>query len=281
MVTVLLIGITVAVLTAGLTLLIALWRGAFRGDEEVAADSLLAWRPAYIQGEALRDWAAQRAEALARTELTANRPGDAAVRLVRALGTAAGHAMLPLARTAELERVIACPSAGQGLVGVTVPEVIALATHLRRQKSPRELQRIQALALENALQLESKPGQPSGPLPLRCPLQGADHVCCVYTARPLYCRPAHAASVASQMGNRSVRFGLPRQAASEASVSHEQTVVEGIEIGFARALKTAGLDANCYELNSALAKALEVPDAAERWARGENVFGTCRTLSRK
>ena len=39
-----------------------------------------------------------------------------------------------------------------------------------------------------------------------------------------------------------------------------------------RALKSAGLDANIYELNSAVATALEIPDAAERWARGEDVF---------
>jgi hypothetical protein len=45
-----------------------------------------------------------------------------------------------------------------------------------------------------------------------------------------------------------------------------------MEIGVTRALKSAGLDANIYELNSALAAALETPDAAERWARGEQVF---------
>jgi hypothetical protein len=51
-------------------------------------------------------------------------------------------------------------------------------------------------------------------------------------------------------------------------------IAEGIEIGVTRALKAAGSSANVYELNSALATALETPDAAERWAARENVFHT-------
>ena len=43
-----------------------------------------------------------------------------------------------------------------------------------------------------------------------------------------------------------------------------------------RALKSAGLDANIYELNSAVATALEISDAAERWARGDDVFRNTR-----
>jgi hypothetical protein len=58
---------------------------------------------------------------------------------------------------------------------------------------------------------------------------------------------------------------------------HEETVAEGIETGVTRALKSAGLDADVYELNSALATALEKPDAAERWAKGEKVFHSAST----
>ena len=58
------------------------------------------------------------------------------------------------------------------------------------------------------------------------------------------------------------------------AMGHEQTVAQGIEIGLTQALKSAALDANVYELNSALATALETSNAAERWANGENVFHT-------
>jgi hypothetical protein len=56
-------------------------------------------------------------------------------------------------------------------------------------------------------------------------------------------------------------------------------VAQGIEAGVTRALKSAGLDANIYELNSAFAKALESSDAAERWARGEDVFHNALRLN--
>ena len=68
------------------------------------------------------------------------------------------------------------------------------------------------------------------------------------------------------------RAGSPGEAPGE--TGHEQTVAEGIEMGVMRALKSARLDASVYELNSALATALAMLDAAERWAEGENVFYT-------
>ncbi|MSU37013.1 MAG: hypothetical protein EXS36_18330 [Pedosphaera sp.] len=109
--------------------------------------------------------------------------------------------------------------------------------------------------------------------PLPCPLQGDGHVCCVYGTRPLRCRPLHAIAIAKEMGCHGVpSAGSPAHAVDEQG--HENTVAQGIEIGLTRALKSAGLDAKVYELNSALATALKTPDAAERWAKGENVFHT-------
>jgi hypothetical protein len=57
--------------------------------------------------------------------------------------------------------------------------------------------------------------------------------------------------------------------------SHARLVAEGVEEGIVRALEEAGLDGKVYELNSALAVALDMPDVAERWAAGEDVFATC------
>lgn len=55
----------------------------------------------------------------------------------------------------------------------------------------------------------------------------------------------------------------------------EFTVGRGVQLGLQEGLQSAGLDAEVYEFNSALAKALETPDAADRWAKGENVFASC------
>ncbi len=94
-----------------------------------------------------------------------------------------------------------------------------------------------------------------------------------YYEKTVRCRPLHAISIAKDLVSESVPL-----AGSQAGVPnedrHEKTVAEGIEIGLIQALKSAGLDSNIYELNSALAKALETPDAADRWARGEKVFQT-------
>jgi hypothetical protein len=233
------------------------------------AKAVLNWLPPFLGGTALRDWAATAAEQMAQKRLAGTRTGQTASRLVIEMEEAAMHAMLPLAEAADLERVVACPETGQGRVGVTAPEALAIAAHLRKNKSRAEQKRICELAVENARKIASRASGDPGPHP--CALQGSDHVCCVFARRPLRCRPLHAICVGRQLSPPTVP---PARAPAEAPDEpvHEQIVAQGIELGLTRALKSAGLDAHIYELNSALATALEIPDAAERWARGENVF---------
>lgn len=242
---------------------------SFLGKPAAAA---VTWLPPFIRGEALRNWAATNAEELTRKRLAEERTGKTAARLAADVEKEAMHAMLPLAEPPELEQIVACPEAGQGVVGVTAPEALAIVDYLRKNLSRDEQRRIHEQAVENAKRFASQtPGESTG-APLPCPLQGPDHVCCVYAARPLRCRVLHAISVAHEMAGRKVpAAGTPAEADEK---GYEQTVAEGVEIGVTRALNAAGLSAEIYELNSALATALEIPDAAERWAKGENVFLT-------
>jgi hypothetical protein len=53
----------------------------------------------------------------------------------------------------------------------------------------------------------------------------------------------------------------------------------GVSYGLLDATEALGLDAARYELASAVLRALEVPDATERWLRGERVFAGCDQLS--
>ena len=53
----------------------------------------------------------------------------------------------------------------------------------------------------------------------------------------------------------------------------------GMVQGVSQALAEAGLDGHVYELNSALAAALETPDAADRWAKNEPVFAGCKVCN--
>jgi len=235
------------------------------------ARTVLDWLPPFLGGQALRDWAAKSAERLAKKHLEQKRNGETASRLVLAADEAAMEAMLPLAEPLDLTRVVACPETGQGRVGVTAPEALALAAYIRQHKSPAEQKRIYELALENGKQIASRVSAASNLAPHPCALQGKDRVCCVFAVRPLRCRPLHAITVARETGNRKGRPLVASQIESPDN-GHEQTIAEGIEMGVTRALKSAGLDANIYELNSALAVALAMPDAAERWAKGESVF---------
>ncbi|MBI3415797.1 MAG: hypothetical protein HY043_10865 [Verrucomicrobia bacterium] len=233
------------------------------------AKSVLNWLPPFLGGKALRDWAATAAEQLAQKRLAGKRSGETASQLAMEIEEAAMHAMLPLVEPADLKRIVACPETGQGRVGVTAPEALAIADYIRKNKSRAEQKRIYDLAVENAKKIASRKACDGTPHP--CALQGGDHVCCVFAQRPLRCRPLHAISVAKEMSRHDAPPAhSPAQAPDEPR--HERIVAEGIEAGVTRALKSAGLDANIYELNSALATALENPDAAERWARGEDVF---------
>jgi hypothetical protein len=104
---------------------------------------------------------------------------------------------------------------------------------------------------------------------MRCPLLSDDRRCAVFAARPLHCRGRCCPNCDQDADSRSSTAGdSPRSFAA--------TVGEGISAGLAQGLTEAGLDGNSYELNRALVRALETPDAAERWLRGEAVFEACR-----
>ena len=237
------------------------------------ARSVLKWVPPFLGGKALRDWAATTAEKLAKKRLAGKRTGETASLLAMEMEEAAMHAMLPLLEPKDLDQSVACPETGQGHVGVTAPEALAIATHIRKNKSRAEQKRIYESAVENAKKIASR--APSDQTPHPCALQGSNHVCRVFGQRPLRCRPLHAISITKEVGQRA---GLPTDSEVGATDEprHEEIVAQGIETGVTRALKSAGLDSNIYELNSAVATALEIPDAAERWASGEDVF--CNTL---
>ena len=57
-----------------------------------------------------------------------------------------------------------------------------------------------------------------------------------------------------------------------------EAIGEGVSDGLAHGLENAGLDASKYELHSALVTALDTPDAAVRWAAGDDLFGSCRLV---
>ncbi len=228
------------------------------------------WRPPFARGSDLMAWAAATTERLVTRRLSEKPTAQSPVQLAAEVQAGAMRAMLPLAEPCDRECVVPCPEVGQGRIGVTVPEALEIADYIRQHLPRAEAKRIHDLAARNSLTLANVARQDDAPPNMRCPLQGEDRVCVVYPDRPLRCRPLHAMAIAEQLGIELCNDG-------EAPWKHhEETVERGVEQGFINALKSAGLDDERYELNSALLTALDAPDAAERWVRGENVFGKCK-----
>ena len=236
------------------------------------AKAVLAWVPPFLGGEALRDWAAARAEQAVQKQLAGARDAGLATRLATEIEDGAMRAMLPSAERKDRERVVPCPAEGQGHVGVTGPEVLAIADYIRKNLPPAEQRRIRDMAAENARAIaDGKPAPAELPM-LPCPLQGRGCVCSVFPARPLRCRPLLAHTVAESLAHSAdVSASGPSLPAAVAS-EHEKIVAQGIERGVSHALQAAGLDSEIYELNRALLVALDDPEAAAKWAKGQKLF---------
>jgi hypothetical protein len=271
----LILTLVVAIVMVGAVAVAAFLESAF-WDERRTTEQIqntLAWRPPFLRGEGLRAWAASIAERVAARCLSGERNAKTAVQLTTEVAAGVEHAMLPFARQAELERIVPCPEWGQGAVGVTAPEALTVANYLRTHLSHKEQKQVLETATANVQKLAAMRRGELAYQPLQCPLEGHDRVCCAYEVRPLDCRPLHAISVA-----RSMHHAHQPQETGSAPWEHgrhEFTVEQGVQDGVMRALENAGLEAQEYELNDALVVALGEPDAAERWAEGERVFGKC------
>lgn len=243
---------------------------ALRGhDAEAERRKNWIWRPPFARGGALLDWAAATTRRMVGEGLSGRRSAATPVKLAADLERGATRAMLPLASEQQAGCPVRCPDEGQGMIGVTAPEVLQVADTIRRTMSRAEKQRIYDQALANSQKISGLDHTQFNGTEAPCPLAGHDHLCRVYAARPLHCRPLHAAAIAA-------KFDLEIDRAGPADAILAQTVRQGVAAGLESGLQSAGLDARLYELNSALVTALDTPDAAVRWANGEDVFAGCK-----
>jgi uncharacterized protein len=149
-------------------------------------------------------------------------------------------------------------------VDVLAPEAFLIAAHLKRTRSPAEL-----AALVYRLATYSQ--HDFGTRPCIFLAQGR---CSIYEVRPMVCR-----------GYNSLSKERCEAFYQDASVDLKGTkdcvagrLAEAMEEGVIAGLKALGLDAQWYELASAVLRALETPNGAARWARGEAVFEGCDEL---
>lgn len=164
-----------------------------------------------------------------------------------------------------------CSSCCYLAVSVTPPEAILMAEHLRETLAldAFELKRARVAAFSRRVSEMTLEGRARARVP--CALLGDDGACTIYPVRPLGCRgwtsfnraDCDAALAAGEPGHSGPMDHVAFAAAS------------GVSEGLRQATRAAGLESAHYEFHGALLRAMQQPDAAERWANGEPVFEDC------
>lgn len=260
-----------ALLVVVLLAAVAMWLNAVSARKNILTEnrkSIDLAHPLYLRGTDLFYWARDTAARIVAKYLTGVPTEATPIDLAKDVHAATTCGMFPLGSPNEDVERIPCPKYGQGIIGVTAPEAIEIADYIQKNLPLAERNRIHDLALENASKLANMSLFGFDATQTPCPLLGADGICLAYLARPLRCRPLHAATILGQRGQR--------RPVDEERDYDEQIVEQGAETGLTEALISAGRDGNVYELNSALVAALDTPNAAERWARGEEIFAQCK-----
>jgi hypothetical protein len=218
------------------------------------------WRPPVGSGLKIMLWGAKVSELVTRKILAGRRTKATANNLAQEMLAGASFAIQHLPHVDKDIDVTDCRSRVFHRIGVTPPEILAVADEIRRD--PKEAQRIHDLAAINADLLTRHPGTEMH-TSLVCPLRTNEGNCTARHLCPLHCRT----SCSLTSGLEPADAAVVQQVASDLGF--------GIEVGVSRGLQFGGLDGHVYELNSALATALETRDASEKWARGEYVFERC------
>lgn len=152
-------------------------------------------------------------------------------------------------------------------VSVTAPEAVLVAEYLRQSLSAEALAAVTARVV--GLDAVTRGMTPQERIELRRPCALlVDNRCSVYEARPIMCRGWNSVDAAQCEG-------AIVQAESVLGVEQNALIRQaaaGVEHGLLAATGEAGLAAQPLELTAALRIALETPDAAARWASGEDLF---------
>jgi Fe-S-cluster containining protein len=153
-------------------------------------------------------------------------------------------------------------------VMATPAEVLGLTAYLRANLGGDALAALASRIADAAQRICNLPRERLLSTNIACPL--LDGVACsVYPARPLNCRAYHSLDVHACTAS----FENPH----DPSLTHPQSALlsrvnEGVQQGFIEAMRGTGVDASQYELVTALDEALQDPDAAVRFGRGETAF---------
>lgn len=218
------------------------------------------WRPPIASGPQLMRWGTKVSESVTKKLLSQRRTKTTPTRLALELMTGTTFAMRHVPHLNTETNDDQCPDYSCGRIGITAPEVLAIADQIR--SDPAEAKRIREIAITNMRRLAEHVSDESD-VPLVCPLRTNEGTCAAYALRPIHCRGICRPAAAVSPQDARILEDLARD------------LGQGVEMGLSNGLEAAGLDGHVYELNSALAVALDNPDASQRWAQGEDVLASC------
>jgi hypothetical protein len=225
-----------------------------------------------LTGGNLHDWGKQLALDIASNEANRKRNGNAAVAMAVEVESAISKIVARMSAACPQVDSKVCSSCRCDVIPLTAPEALAIADDLRQRCSARTIENIRARARRNLQSNVRAPRQvsPSASNGI-CPLYSVDDGSCLaHAARPVYCRGRIVVS--------NVSSPIASPAADKTEDSFATTLGEGMLVGLASALGEAHYGQHIYELNGALAAALEDPDASRHWEEGEAVFASYGTI---
>lgn len=229
------------------------------------------WEPALLRGDQLRSWAQNTAEAVTATKLLSGRSADSCSDLIQSIHAGAQQAMDAGPNEGKHACHKGCPGCCHSMISLTAPEACVISDWVRDRMSPQEAAAIRQNAAENAAKAKDKGSTEYAESMLWCPFLDSHLSCSIHSVRPLSCRAWNSLSLEAchdcYFSNHADKT-LPLD-------GHTYEIGQGVRSGLSDGIKAMGLDGNHYELNSAMVTALDTPDAAERWARGEPVFEDC------
>ena len=232
------------------------------------------WQPGLLKGDKLRAWAHATAETATTMTLLGPRTAETAVALTREITDGAQQAMDAGPHQDERACHEGCPGCCHSLISITPPDALTLADWLRDEMPEEKVGVIRQQAEENAVKSHEMDNEQYAASMIWCPLLDSNLSCAVYPVRPICCRAWNSLSLEAchicYFSNHASKT-IPLD-------DHAYEIGQGTRSGFAEAIGAAGLDGDSYELNSVLVTALDRPDAAECWARGEEVFEQCHKV---